>query len=93
LCCSVECAVGSQFTNSDRLFFTQLYRGEGIALHIGEQIIRASSPRGAISLRVSDHVRALAFGASQNPAESDIIVLAVPLEHATFVPHGLARCT
>ena len=61
--------------------------GEVISLHIGDQIIRASSSRGAISLRLSDHVRALAFGASQNPAEADIIVLAVLREHATLVPH------
>jgi predicted Fe-S protein YdhL (DUF1289 family) len=61
--------------------------GEVISLHVGQQITRASSPRGAISLRLSDHVRALAFGASQNPAESVIIVLAVLREHATFVPH------
>src|SRR5262245_49762798 len=37
--------------------------GEVFALHVGDHIIRASSPRGAISLRLSDHVRALAFGA------------------------------
>jgi hypothetical protein len=61
--------------------------GEPIALHVGDHIIRASSPRGTISLRLSDHVRALAFGTAHNPAEADIIVLAVLREHATFVPH------
>jgi predicted Fe-S protein YdhL (DUF1289 family) len=61
--------------------------GEEIALHVGNQIVRASSPRGAILLRLSDHVRALAFGTSENPAEADIIVLAVLREHAAFIPH------
>jgi predicted Fe-S protein YdhL (DUF1289 family) len=60
---------------------------EVIALHVGGQSIRAASPRGAISLHLSDHVRALVFGASQNPADADIIVLAVLREHATFVSH------
>jgi predicted Fe-S protein YdhL (DUF1289 family) len=61
--------------------------GEDIAQHVGDQIIRASSPRGAISLRLSEHVRALAFGNAQNPADTDIIVLAIPQERASFVPH------
>jgi predicted Fe-S protein YdhL (DUF1289 family) len=61
--------------------------GENFVLHVGDQTIRASSPRGAISLRISEHVRALAFGTSQNPAEADIIVLAVPRKRATFVTH------
>jgi predicted Fe-S protein YdhL (DUF1289 family) len=61
--------------------------GEIIALNIRQHSIGASSSRGAISLRLSDHVRALAFGASQNLAESEIIVLAVLRKHATFVPH------
>ncbi len=62
--------------------------GENPALHIGAHIITASSPRGAISLRIPEHVRALAFGTAQNPADDDIIVLAVPRERATFVPHS-----
>jgi predicted Fe-S protein YdhL (DUF1289 family) len=61
--------------------------GEDVALHAQDQTIRASSPRGAILFGLSEHIRALAFGNAQNPAESDIIVLAVPRERATFVPH------
>jgi predicted Fe-S protein YdhL (DUF1289 family) len=60
---------------------------EVVALHVGGRSIRATSPRGAISLHLSDHVRALVFGASQNPADADIIVLAVLRDHATFVSH------
>jgi predicted Fe-S protein YdhL (DUF1289 family) len=61
--------------------------GEVIALNIRQHSIGAISSRGAISLRLSDQVRALAFGASENPAETGIIVLALLREHATFVPH------
>jgi predicted Fe-S protein YdhL (DUF1289 family) len=61
--------------------------GEAIALDVGDHVIKASSPRGAFSLRLSGHVRALAFGSSQNPAGADIIVLVVPRERAACVPH------
>jgi hypothetical protein len=40
--------------------------GEPVDLDIGEAVVNASTSRGAISFRLSEHVRALAFGSSQD---------------------------
>jgi hypothetical protein len=48
--------------------------GEPIDLDIGEAVVNASTSRGAISFRLSEHVRALAFGSSPDPAGADIVV-------------------
>src|SRR5262249_33461542 len=51
--------------------------GEPVDLDAGGRTITAISPRGAMSLALSEHVRALAFGEAA-------VVLAIPREHATL---------
>jgi predicted Fe-S protein YdhL (DUF1289 family) len=59
--------------------------GEPVDIDAEGRTITAISPRGAMSLALSEHVRALAFGEA-------VIVLAIPREHATLAAHfGLTR--
>jgi predicted Fe-S protein YdhL (DUF1289 family) len=51
--------------------------GEPVDIDAGACTITAISPRGAMSLALAEHVRALAFGEA-------VIVLAIPREHATL---------
>lgn len=57
--------------------------GEPIDLDIGEAVANARTSRGAISFRLSEHIRALAFGSSPDPTGVDIVVLAVSRERAS----------
>lgn len=58
-------------------------------VQIGQDSVCAVSPRGAISFRLGDHIRALSFSAA---AGQEIIVLAVPRGKAQpFLGDGLVR--
>lgn len=63
--------------------------GENVALDYNEHGVTAATPRGAISFRLSDQTHVLSLGASNAPAESGMILLAVSREDAIAAARGL----
>lgn len=65
---------------------------EPLDLDVGETVVNASTPRGAISLHLSEHVRALVFGTASEPPGLEIMMLAVPRERSVSFPELGLTC-
>jgi predicted Fe-S protein YdhL (DUF1289 family) len=65
---------------------------EALDIKIGERAVIASTPRGAVSFRLPEYIRALALQADPEQACGDIILLAVLREHSAPFPDSGLTC-
>ncbi len=66
--------------------------GKAIELDLGESIVSAATPRGAISFCLSEKIRTLAFGCSPAPTDAGVVVVAVSQGHAEPLPFFGLTC-